>query len=107
ARDFSASTLACAAHDATDLLRRIQAPTLVWGARDDCLFPYPSVVQMASHLPQARLVAVPGAHAAFLQRRTAFHTAVGQFLSAPSPVEAPRTDPSGHPVTPHPARGSG
>jgi pimeloyl-ACP methyl ester carboxylesterase len=89
ARDFSASSLACAAHDATEALRQIQAPTLVWGARDDCLFPYASLELMARSMPQAQLVAVPGAHAAFLQFRTSFHGSVRDFLSAPTTREDP------------------
>ncbi|MFW6051218.1 MAG: alpha/beta fold hydrolase [Myxococcota bacterium] len=89
AKDFTASALACAAHDATELLRRIDVPTLVWGARGDCLFPYSAVSQMASVLPRAQLVAVDGAHAAFLQHRTAFHGSVRAFLSSADSTEAP------------------
>lgn len=88
ATDFSASANACTAHDGSQLLGMIQVPTLVWGAHGDCIFPYDALVQMASALPRAELVAVPGAHAAFIQRRSSFHGSIRKFLSAPAEVEA-------------------
>jgi pimeloyl-ACP methyl ester carboxylesterase len=83
ARDFSASALACAAHDATEVVRRIDVPTLVWAAKNDCLFPHAWTTDLAAALPQAQLVTVEGAHAAFLQRRGDFHGSIRTFLSSP------------------------
>jgi pimeloyl-ACP methyl ester carboxylesterase len=82
ARDFAASANACACHDGSLLLSRITAPTLVWGARADCLFPVDVVATLAAALPHATLHLVDGPHAAFLQRRSEFHRAVGDFISA-------------------------
>jgi pimeloyl-ACP methyl ester carboxylesterase len=89
ARDFSASALACAAHDATEAVRRIDVPTLVWAARGDCLFPHEGTAQMAAALPQAQLVTVEGAHAAFLQHRSIFHGSIRTFLSNTRPPDLP------------------
>jgi pimeloyl-ACP methyl ester carboxylesterase len=66
------------------MLKRIKAPTLVWGASADLLFPTVALEKMADLLPEARLVTVEGAHAAFLQRRSRFHRSVLEFLGLPA-----------------------
>jgi pimeloyl-ACP methyl ester carboxylesterase len=82
ALDFCSSAHACAAHDAEAMLARIQAPTLIWGASADRLFPAEALTRMAGLLPSAQLVTVDGAHAAFLQNRRRFHRSVAEFLTA-------------------------
>jgi pimeloyl-ACP methyl ester carboxylesterase len=83
ALDFCISANACAAHDAEQLLASIRVPTLVWGASADCLFPAAALAEMAGLLPEARLVTVSGAHAAFLQKRSRFQRSVVDFLGLP------------------------
>lgn len=85
AADFCHSARACALHDTEAMLSEISAPTLVWGAKADRLFPSASLERMASLLPAAELVTVDGAHAAFLQNRSQFHRTVSDFLSARNP----------------------
>jgi pimeloyl-ACP methyl ester carboxylesterase len=80
ALDFCTSANACSAHDAGQALGRIQAPTLIWGASADRMFPVSVIEQMRALLPRAKLVLVKGAHAAFLQQRSRFHGAVMAFL---------------------------
>jgi pimeloyl-ACP methyl ester carboxylesterase len=85
ADDFCHSAQACALHDTEAVLSAITAPTLVWGAKADRLFPCASLERMASLLPAAQLVTVDGAHAAFLQNRSQFHRTVADFLAAHNP----------------------
>jgi len=80
AGDFAISARACANHDGAPLLARITAPTLVWAAREDCLFPAELVEQMAAALPNATLQLVDGPHGAFLQQRSAFCRNIQDFL---------------------------
>jgi pimeloyl-ACP methyl ester carboxylesterase len=82
ASDFTASANACACHDGSLLLARITAPTLVWGARADRLFPVDVVATLAAALPHATLHLVDGPHAAFLQRRSEFHRTIADFIAA-------------------------
>jgi pimeloyl-ACP methyl ester carboxylesterase len=84
ALDFCSSANACAAHDTEQVLSRIKAPTLIWGAKADLLFPSASLECMARLLPEARLVTIDGAHAAFLQRRSRFQRSVADFLGLPA-----------------------
>jgi pimeloyl-ACP methyl ester carboxylesterase len=83
ALDFCCSANACAAHDTEQVLRQIKARTLIWGANGDRLFPCALQERMALLLPEARLVTVDGAHAAFLQKRSRFHGSVVDFLGLP------------------------
>ena len=80
ALDFCTSANACSAHDAAQVLSRIQAPTLIWGASADRMFPVSLIEQMRQLLPRAKLVLVKGAHAAFLQHRSRFHGSIAAFL---------------------------
>lgn len=80
AGDFAASARACSNHDGSPLLARISAPTLVWAAREDCLFPIELVEKMAAALPNATLHLVDGPHGAFLQQRRAFWRNIQDFL---------------------------
>ena len=91
ARDFAISARACAQHDAAAWLHHIVAPTLVWSAADDQLFPTPTTQALAAALPHAWHVSAPGAHAAFMQRRSDFQAAIAGFLEAQVPrARAPR-----------------
>jgi cation diffusion facilitator CzcD-associated flavoprotein CzcO/pimeloyl-ACP methyl ester carboxylesterase len=81
ARDFRISGEACRAHDGTALLASITAPSLVWGAAGDCLFPRASLEAMARSLPRAEVSIIEGAHAAFMQRRARFHSALDRFFA--------------------------
>ncbi len=82
ALDFCTSANACSAHDAGQILSRIRAPTLIWGASADRLFPGRVLEAMRELLPRAQLVLVRGAHAAFLQQRSRFHRSIAVFLDA-------------------------
>lgn len=83
AQDFCNSANACALHDTETMLSRIQAPTLIWGASADPLFPAAALEHMTALLPGARLVTVDGAHAAFLQERAHFQRCIADFLEQP------------------------
>lgn len=95
ARDFRISAEACAAHDGTGLVRAITAPTLVWGAHGDCLFPAAFLAETASSLPRGELSMIDGAHAAFLQERNRFHAVLHGFFSR---VEVPQGDTPAEPA---------
>jgi pimeloyl-ACP methyl ester carboxylesterase len=82
ARDFCSSARACARHDTEALLGRLAAPTLIWGAIDDPLFPISSLKQLVDLVPSGQLVTADGAHAAFLQKRSTFQRSVRGFLAA-------------------------
>jgi pimeloyl-ACP methyl ester carboxylesterase len=84
ALDFCCSANACAVHDTEQVLSRIKARTLIWGANADRLFPCALQERMVGLLPEARLITVDGAHAAFLQKRSRFHGSVVDFLGLPS-----------------------
>jgi pimeloyl-ACP methyl ester carboxylesterase len=86
ALDFCASANACAGHDGRQILARIQAPTMIWGASADRLFPARLLAEMRELLPRAQLVLVRGTHAAFLQRRSCFHGSLAAFLEPAAPV---------------------
>ncbi len=85
ARDFAISARACAQHDAAAWLHHIVAPTLVWSAADDQLFPAPATQALAAALPHAWHMSAPGAHAAFMQQRSGFQAAITGFLEAQLP----------------------
>ena len=85
ARDFAISARACAQHDAAAWLHHIAAPTLVWSAADDQLFPAHATEALAAALPQAWHMSAPGAHAAFMQQRADFQAAIAGFLEAQLP----------------------
>jgi len=79
--DFLVSLQACLAHDTSDLLGRIQAPTLVIGGSDDIFFPSPLLRDTAQRISHAvfRLLE-GGSHAAYELKRDEFEDAVLQFL---------------------------
>lgn len=69
--------------DVRDDLPHIAAPTLVVAGERDTLTPAAASAWMATALPDARLVTIPGAaHAPFLSHRAAFDAAVLPFLAA-------------------------
>ncbi|HZQ35078.1 MAG TPA: response regulator transcription factor, partial [Dehalococcoidia bacterium] len=53
--------------DVTDLLPRVQAPTLVLHRRDDASFPFARGRELAAAIPGARFVSLPGSWHAFYE----------------------------------------
>jgi len=67
--------------DCTDVLSRIDVPTLVVCAEKDILTPAPRMKDMARQIPGSTLLEIPDAgHAAFLEKPLAFLTAILGFL---------------------------
>lgn len=80
--DFIVSVNACLPHDAFDRLKGIGARTLVIGGLLDRLFPEPLLSETARHIPNATLHLMKDVgHAAFVQRKYEFNSAVESFLS--------------------------
>jgi pimeloyl-ACP methyl ester carboxylesterase len=69
-------------HDLRELLPSVQAPTLLlWGAADDAT-PLGDGETMARLIPDARLIAFPGAgHYSYLERTAETCTALDEFLA--------------------------
>jgi pimeloyl-ACP methyl ester carboxylesterase len=79
--DFLVSVEACLAHDGSDLLGRIQAPTLVIGGTDDVFFPTGLLRETAERIRGATLRLLDhGSHAAYELQKDAFEDAVIEFL---------------------------
>lgn len=80
--DFIVSVNACLQHNAFDRLKVIGARTLVIGGLLDRLFPEPLLSETARLIPNATLHLMKGVgHAAFVQRKDEFNSAVKSFLS--------------------------
>ena len=83
-RDFLVSLEACRAHNGTDLLSRISAPTLVIGGTHDMFFPEPLLRETAQRIPDAQLRLLEGTgHGASELRKNQFERAVIDFLREP------------------------
>jgi len=81
--DFDVSARACLAHDATDRLADIAAPTLVLGGTEDPFFDESDYRTTVAGLPDARRVRFDGVgHEAVLERARAFDRAVVGHLRA-------------------------
>jgi pimeloyl-ACP methyl ester carboxylesterase len=79
--DFLVSLEACLAHDTSDLLCRIQAPTLVIGGSDDVFFPSPLLRETAERISHAVFRLLDGgSHGAYELKRDEFEDAVLEFL---------------------------
>ncbi|MGD1019373.1 MAG: alpha/beta hydrolase [Verrucomicrobiia bacterium] len=79
--DFLVSLEACLAHDASDLLGRIQAPTLVIGGSDDVFFPPLLLQETAQRITHAAFRLLDGGrHGAYELKRDEFEDAVLEFL---------------------------
>lgn len=73
---------ACNRHDASDVLPRIVAPTLVIAAERDLLTPLAEARALVEHIPTARLLVVPGrAHNAEAAEPTVVNDAIVAFLA--------------------------
>lgn len=80
--DFLVSLEASIAHDGSEALRRIQAPTLVIGGSADIFFPPALVRETARRIPNATLRFINGGrHGAYELRKQEFERTVLQFLS--------------------------
>ena len=67
--------------NAHGLLSKIRVPTLVMGATEDRIVPFPNQQQLAKRIPDARFVPFEGAGHGFLtERATAVNRAVLDFL---------------------------
>jgi pimeloyl-ACP methyl ester carboxylesterase len=67
--------------DSTDLLREIRVPTLVVVGDQDAITPPAESEMMASTIPGATLVKIPGAgHLSNLENPQAFTSAIRDFL---------------------------
>jgi len=85
--DFLVSLEACLAHDASELLGRIQAPTLVIGGSDDVFFPPPLVRETARLISHAVFRLLDGgSHGAYELKRDEFEDVVLEFLRAHDPA---------------------
>jgi len=79
--DFLVSLEASIAHDGSEALSRIQAPTLVIGGTDDVFFPPAMLRDTARRIPNATLREINGArHGAYELRKDEFESAVMDFL---------------------------
>ncbi len=79
--DFLVSTDACLAFDGTDVLTRIDVPTLVVGGSDDPFFTEGGYRKTAASIDDGRLAIMPEVgHEAVLDRRRAFDGAITRFL---------------------------
>jgi pimeloyl-ACP methyl ester carboxylesterase len=79
--DFLVSLEACLGHDSSELLGRIQAPTLVIGGSDDVFFPSPLLRETAQRISHAVFRLLDGgSHGAYELKRNEFEDAVLEFL---------------------------
>ncbi len=79
--DFLVSLEACLAHDSSESLSQIQAPTLVIGGTQDIFFPPSLLRETASRIPSAVLGLIPGGgHSAYELHKAEFEDAVLEFL---------------------------
>jgi pimeloyl-ACP methyl ester carboxylesterase len=79
--DFILAAEACIAHDGSELLERIVAPTLLIAGKLDAFFPEPILREMTARLPNATLRLIEGVgHGAYEERRDIFETAVLDFI---------------------------
>ena len=79
--DVAVSCRAMAAHDATDTLSEIEAPTLVIGGAEDHFFPESVLRETAAEISDARLELFAGVgRGAFEERKRAFDRTVQAFL---------------------------
>jgi len=80
-KDFLVALEACVAHDSTEAVERIQAPTLVIGGSEDIFFPASLLRETAQRIPHATLRLIDGSrHAAYELRKDEFESAVMEFL---------------------------
>lgn len=85
--DFLVSLEACLSHDGSDLLSRIQAPTLVIGGSDDVFFPPFLLHETARRISHAVFRLLDGgSHGAYELKRDEFEDAVLEFLRVQDPV---------------------
>jgi 3-oxoadipate enol-lactonase len=69
--------------DSTPLLAQVSVPTLVITGAEDEMIPVEESRKMASAIPGAKLVIIPGAgHLANLEQPDAFNAALNGFLAA-------------------------
>ncbi len=84
--DFLVSLDACLTHDGSELLGRIQAPTLVIGGSDDVFFPPPLVRETARLISHAVFRLLDGGrHGAYELKRVEFEDVVLEFLHEHEP----------------------
>lgn len=85
--DFLVSLNACLGHNSSELLGRIQAPTLVIGGTDDTFFPPSLLRETARRIPNATLRFIDGGgHSAYKLRKDEFEDAVLEFLHDHNPA---------------------
>ena len=79
--DFLVSLEASMAHDGSESLGKIRAPTLMIGGTDDIFFPPALLRETAGRIPNARLRLIDGCrHGAYELRKDEFENAVMDFL---------------------------
>jgi pimeloyl-ACP methyl ester carboxylesterase len=82
--------MAAMRYNAHSRLRRIDVPTLVLGATEDKIVPFPNQQMLAGRIPGARFVPFEGAgHGFLMERATAVNRAVLDFLGEQSSGFAP------------------
>ncbi len=80
--DFLVSVQACLAHDATDRLAAIRAPTLVIGGTRDGFFPESLIRETAARIPNSQLKLIKGwGHGVFMERKGHFERLVRDFIN--------------------------
>ncbi len=83
--DFLISLEACLAHNSSESLARIQAPTLVIGGTKDIFFPPSLLQETTSRISGAILGLIPGGgHSAYELHKAEFEDAVMEFLNCNS-----------------------
>ena len=68
--------------DASDRIASIKVPTMVIGGRDDRLVPFANSKLIASKIPGATLVELPGGHLFFVEHPAEFNRAIVDFVKA-------------------------
>jgi len=93
-KDFLMALEASVAHDGTEALGRIQAPTLVIGGSEDIFFPPALLRETAQRIRHATLRLIDGGqHAAYELRKDEFESAVMDFLHAHDSAALPASVP--------------
>lgn len=82
-----------AGHDVTADLASINVPTTCVAAQDDRAAPLDRVKHIATSIPGARLVVIPGPHMAFLEEPFAFRCALVEHLAWINSTHGLRTTP--------------
>jgi len=85
---FIRQVQACLRFDAADRVKGIKAPTLIIHGEEDVLVQPHNAEALRSTIPGAKLVAVPGGHAAIFENPDDCNAAILEFLGVTAPAAA-------------------